>query len=105
MVIGKRVTQDFVLRRETRKNTAKTLSDNDILSLQGYPDNNFGEPIWLSRIVTNMVNNKFQKQPLWEADKRIKLDVTRIDCGDIGLKNQLYEKVPIIVEWYQVYRL
>ena len=45
MVIGKIETQEFVSRRENRKNLAKTLSDNDFVFLQGDPENYFGEPI------------------------------------------------------------
>ena len=52
-----------------------------------------------------MVNDEFQKQPLWESDKRIRLYVIRLDCGDIGLMIQWYEKVPVFVESYLLYRL
>ena len=53
----------------------------------------------------NMVNDEFQKQQLWGADNRIKLDEIRLYCGEIGLTIQWYEQVPGIVESYQVYRL
>ena len=52
-----------------------------------------------------MVNDEFQKQPLWESNKRIKLDNIRLDCGDIVLTIQWYEQVHGIVESYLVYRL
>ena len=52
-----------------------------------------------------MVNDEFQKEPLWEADKRIKLDGIRLDCGDIGLTIQWYEQVSVIVESDLVYIL
>ena len=44
-------------------------------------------------------------EPLQEADKRIKLDGIRLDCGDIGLTIQWYEQVTVIIESGLVYRL
>ena len=76
-----------------------------ILFLQGDPENDFGETIWLGHIVTNMLNDEFHKQPLWEADKRIKFDVISLNCGYIGLTIQCYEQSTGIVESDLVYRL
>ena len=92
-------------RRENRKNITNTLSNTDVVFIQEDPDNDFGEPIWLGRIFPNMVNYEFQKQPLWEADKRIKLDGIRLDYGKICLTIQCYEQVTGIVESDEVYRL
>ena len=55
------------------------------LFFQGYPDNDFDEPIWLGRISPNMVIDYCQKQSIWESDKRIKLYGIMIYCGDIGV--------------------
>ena len=92
-------------RRETRKNILKTLSNNDFVFIQGDSDNGFGDPIWLGHIVTNMLNGDFQKQPLWESDKRIKFDGIRLDCGDISLTIQWYEQFSGIGESDLVYIL
>ena len=105
MVIGKRATQEVVSRRETRKKLAKTLAENDFVFLQGDTENDFGEPIWLGRIVPNMINDKFQKQSIWEADKRIKIDGIRLDRGDIGMTIQWYEQVTGIPGSDLVYEL
>ena len=105
MVIGKRETQEFVSRRENRKNLAKTLFDNDFVFLQGDPENYFGEPIWIGRIVPNMINDEFKKQSIWEADKRIKIDGIRLDRGDIGMTIQWYEQVTVIPGSDLVYEL
>ena len=51
-----------------------------------------------------MVNDEFQKQPLWEVDNHIKLDDIRLGCGDIGLTIQWYEHCHGIVESDLVYR-
>ena len=85
MAIGKIETQEFVSLRDTRKVLQKTFQEW-FLFLQGDTENEFGEPIWLGRIYPNMVNDEFQKEPLWETDKRIKLDGIRLYCGDIGLE-------------------
>ena len=69
-------------------------SPRNVFLLQGDPDNDFGEPIFLGRIFPNMVNDEYQKQQLREAEKRIKFDGIRIDCGGIGLAIQWYEQVP-----------
>ena len=73
--------------------------------MQGDTENDFCDPIKLGQIVPNMINDEFQKEPLWEADKRIKLDGIRLDCGDIGLTIQWYEQVSVIVESDLVYIL
>ena len=93
MGIGKRATQEVVARRETRKQLVKHLAENDFVFLQGDTENDFGEPIWLGRIVPNMINDEFQKQSIWEADKRIKIDGIRLDRDDIGMTIQWYEQV------------
>ena len=92
-------------RRENRKNITNTLSNTDVVFIQEDPDNDFGEPIWLGRIFPNMVNYEFQKQPLWEADKRIKLDGIRLDCDDIGLTIEWYKQFPGFVGSDKIYIL
>ena len=104
MAIGKIETQEFVSLRDTRKVLQKTFQEW-FLFLQGDTENEFGEPIWLGRIYPNMVNDEFQKEPLWETDKRIKLDGIRLYCGDIGLEIEWYEQVPVIVESDLIHRL
>ena len=68
-------------------------------------ENDFGEPIWLGRIIPNMINEEFQKQSIWEADKRIKIDGIRLDHGDIGMTIQWYEQVTGIPGSDLVYEL
>ena len=83
--------------RGNRKIFQKTLIDNDFF----ISSRKNREWIWWANMdrpifFLNMVNDEFQQQPLWEADKRIKLDRIRLDCGDIGLTIQWYEQFPLI---------
>ena len=104
MVIGKIATQEFLLQRLTRKILQGNSPIMIVMFLQGDPDSDFGEPIWLGRIVPNIVNHEFQKQTIWEADKLINLYGISLDCVDIGFKIQQYEQVPGIFESYLVHR-
>ena len=88
MVIGKIATQEFLLQRLTRKILQGNSPIMIVMFLQGDPDSDFGEPIWLGRIVPNIVNHEFQKQTIWEADKLINLYGISLDCVDIGFKIQ-----------------
>ena len=64
-----------------------------------------GELIWIGRILPNTVYNKFQKQPLWLANKRIELYEIRIDAGDIAPTIHHYENIAGISGSGTVYRL
>ena len=52
-----------------------------------------------------MINDEFQKQSTWEADKCLTIDDIRLDRGDICMTIQLYEQVTRIQGSYLVYEL
>ena len=80
-------------------------SDNDFVFLQGYTESDLGDTIWIGYIVPNTVFDKFQKQPLQVSDKRIKLDIIRLDARYIALTIQWYDQITGIYVSDIVYRL
>ena len=52
-----------------------------------------------------MINDEFQKQSIWEADKRIKIYGISLDCGDIDMTIQWYDQAPGIPGSDLVYEL
>ena len=68
--------------------------DNDFVFLEINKESDTGKPIWIYHIGYNTVYNKFQKQPLWVSDRRVELDVIRLDAGYIAPTIQRYEKIP-----------
>ena len=63
-----------------------------------------GEPIWLCFIVPNTVYGQFQEKSFWVVDKRVEVDGIGLDTGDIDLKIQWYESIPVISISGLVYR-
>ena len=62
---------------------------------------NIQTQILLGHIVPNTFTTSFRKT-LWVAGKRVELDGIRLYAGDIALKIQWYEQIPVIYGSYLV---
>ena len=52
------------MHKETRKELARKLFENDFLFLQGYTESDLGELIWIGCIMPKTVYDQFQKKTI-----------------------------------------
>ena len=100
MITGKRASKNRENLRTYRKDLVKDLNEGDFVYFQANSSDDFGEKIWLGRLVRNTENHEFKYNSVWKNDsgRRVWIGNIRIDINDLALNIQWYERTGLLTD-------
>ena len=100
MTKGTRASKNREILTTYKKELVKDLNEGDFVFFQGNSNDDFGEKIWLGRLVRNTGNPEFEYSSIWKNDtgRRVWIGNVRIDINDVALNIQWYERFGLLTD-------
>ena len=100
MTKGIRASKNREILTTYKKELVKDLNEGDFVFFQGNSNDDFGENIWLGRLVCDTANPEFKYSSIWKNDtgRRVSIGNVRIDINDVALNIQWYERFGLLID-------
>ena len=100
MTKGIRASKNREILTTYKKELVKDLNEGNFVFFQASSNYDFGEKIWLGRLVHNTVNPEFKYSSIWKNDtgRRVWIGNIRIDINAVALNIQWYEIIGMLTD-------